>query len=238
MQSKAKSASGAIQLTAGNPTFSMHTLQPTLQAACLPASLTSRCLLICCSALLVGRGRLQCMEASRLPRSDSVAAALASLQVEVRQGQSGVGTKIHRDTCRSIDSLSGIEVSTPLNKPHPACTRMHTAAMLWHTPAGKLEPGQVAHALFRKQRRCPRQHRTWSKAKQMVLPVDACLQCCLPVCCLLSQALEVTQQHLLVRHLWGQQEGVCGCTQHRVCEGGGRGAGMQHGYSMDACLRP
>ena len=44
------------------------------------ACLTSRCLLICCSALLVGRGRLQCIDANRLPRSDRVAAALDSLQ--------------------------------------------------------------------------------------------------------------------------------------------------------------
>lgn len=32
-------------------------------------------------------------------------------------------------------------------------------------------------------------------------PVNACLQCCLPLCCLLGQALEVPQQQLLVRHL-------------------------------------
>lgn len=33
-------------------------------------------------------------------------------------------------------------------------------------------------------------------------PVDACLQARLALCCLLGQVLEVTQQLLLVRHLY------------------------------------
>lgn len=52
------------------------------------ATHTSRCLLICCSALLAGRGKLQCMDASRLPRADNAAAALVSLQHTHRHTQS------------------------------------------------------------------------------------------------------------------------------------------------------